>query len=92
MFTKKKYCLLLSIFCISFFSLCAQSYDIVIKGGHVIDPKNNIDAVTDIAIHEGKIVQVANNIDGAKAKQVVDAKGMYVTPGLIDIHAQFFLH
>ncbi len=87
---KKKYCLLLSVFCFSFFSVWAQSYDIVIKGGHVIDPKNNIDAITDIAINEGKIVQVANNIDAAKAKQVVDAKGMYVTPGLIDIHAHVF--
>ena len=87
---KKKYCFLFTFFCFSFFYVWAQSFDIVIKGGHVIDPKNNIDAITDIAIYEGKIVQVANNIDAAKAKQVVDAKGMYVTPGLIDIHAHVF--
>jgi dihydroorotase len=87
---KKKYCLLLSLFSLSFFFVWAQSYDIVIKGGHVIDPKNNIDVITDIAINEGKIVQVANNIDATKAKQVVDAKGMYVTPGLIDMHAHVF--
>ncbi|MEP7374302.1 MAG: amidohydrolase/deacetylase family metallohydrolase [Chitinophagaceae bacterium] len=87
---KKKYGLLLSLLCLSSFFVWAQSYDIVIKGGHVIDPKNNIDAVTDIAINDGKIVQVANNIDAAKARQVVDAKGMYVTPGLIDIHAHVF--
>ena len=90
MFMKKKYCLLLTFFCFSFFPVWPQAYDIVIKGGHVIDPKNNIDAITDIAVNEGKIVQVAVNIDAAKAKQVVDAKGMYVTPGLIDIHAHVF--
>lgn len=87
---KKRYCLLLSFYFFSFFPVCAQSYNIVIKGGHVIDPKNNIDAITDIAINEGKIVQVANNIDASKATQVVQAKGMYVTPGLIDIHAHVF--
>ena len=90
MLMKKKYCLLLSFFCISVVSAWSQSYDIVIKGGHVIDPKNSFDAVMDIAINEGKIVQVSNNIDASKARQVVDAKNMYVTPGLIDIHAHVF--
>jgi len=70
--------------------LFAQSYDIVIKGGHVIDPKNNIDAVMDVAINNGKIIQLAKNIDTKQATQVVDAKGMYVTPGLIDMHAHVF--
>ncbi|TMI87555.1 MAG: amidohydrolase/deacetylase family metallohydrolase [Bacteroidetes bacterium] len=70
--------------------LFAQSYDIVIKGGHVIDPKNNIDAVMDVAINAGKIMKLANGIDAKLATQVVDAKGMYVTPGLIDLHAHVF--
>ena len=69
----------------------AQSYDIVIKGGHVIDPKNDIDAVMDIAISGGKIALVAKNIDTKQATQVVDAKGLYVTPGLIDIHTHNFV-
>jgi dihydroorotase len=68
----------------------AQSYDIVIKGGHVIDPKNNIDAVMDVAITAGKIVKLTNNIDTKQAAQIVDAKGLYVTPGLIDLHAHVF--
>lgn len=68
----------------------AQTYDIVIKEGHVIDPKNNVDTVTDVAIKDGKIVQLANNIDAKQAAQVVDARGLYVTPGLIDIHAHVF--
>jgi dihydroorotase len=68
----------------------AQSYDIVIKGGHVIDPKNNIDAIMDVAISNGKIVQVAKSIDAKQGIQVVNAKGLYVTPGLIDLHAHVF--
>ncbi|MGK9118731.1 amidohydrolase/deacetylase family metallohydrolase [Olivibacter jilunii] len=70
-------------------TLCAQDYAILIKGGHVIDPKNGIDEVMDIAIKDGKIVQVAKNIQG-KATQVVLAEKLYVTPGLIDIHAHHF--
>lgn len=77
---------------LSFFSSAAiaQSYDIVIKGGHVIDAKNNVDAVMDVAIKDGRVVQLAKNIDGKQAIQIVDAKGLYVTPGLIDIHAHVF--
>lgn len=67
-----------------------QSYNIVIKGGHVIDPKNHIDAVMDVAVKDGKIAQVAKDIDTAGADQIVDARGMYVTPGLIDIHTHVF--
>lgn len=75
------------IFCTIIYS---QQYGIVIKGGRVIDPKNNIDGVMDIAVNDGKIIQVANNIDSKGAAQVVDAKGLIVTPGLIDIHSHNF--
>lgn len=68
----------------------AQTYSIVIKGGHVIDPKNNIDGLMDIAVDGNKIVLVAKNIDAKSAKQVVNAVGLYVTPGLIDIHSHNF--
>jgi dihydroorotase len=68
----------------------AQPYSIVIKGGHVIDPKNHIDAVMDVAISDGKIVRVEKSIDATQARQVVDAAGLYVTPGLIDIHTHDF--
>ena len=70
--------------------LFAQTYNIVIKGGHVIDPKNNIDGPMDIAVKDGKIVLVARNIDAKEGIQVVDATGMYVTPGLIDNHVHVF--
>ncbi len=65
----------------------APVYDLVLKGGHVIDPKNNIDQVMDVAIAGGKIARVAKNIPAAEAKKTVEVKGLYVTPGLIDIHA-----
>ena len=70
--------------------LLAQPYNIVIKGGYVIDPKNNIDEPMDIAVRDGKIALVAKNIDATGAIQVVDATGMYVTPGLIDMHVHVF--
>jgi dihydroorotase len=69
----------------------AQQYTLLIKGGHVIDPKNGIDAVMDIALLNDTIAKVAANIDVATAKNVIDAKGLYVTPGLIDIHTHNFI-
>src|SRR5271163_4270284 len=68
----------------------AQQYDLLLQGGHVIDAKNNIDAVRDVAIRDGKIAAVAARIDPAQALKVVDVKGLYVTPGLIDIHVHVY--
>ncbi|MEK6476529.1 amidohydrolase/deacetylase family metallohydrolase [Catalinimonas sp. 4WD22] len=68
----------------------AQNYSLLLKGGHVIDPKNNIDEVMDIAISGDSIVRVAKNISEDEAEKVVDVSGLYVTPGLIDIHSHNF--
>lgn len=65
-------------------------FDLLIRNGHVIDPKNAIDAVMDVAVAGGKIAQVAAAIAPARAREVADATGFYVTPGLIDIHAHVF--
>ena len=74
------------------FSLVSQQsskiYGIIIKGGHVIDPKNNIDELMDVALLDGRIALIAKNINADQAIQVVDAAGMYVAPGLIDIHSR----
>jgi len=71
--------------------LKAQTYDILLKGGHVIDAKNNIDGPMDLAITEGKIAEVARNIPKEKATRTIDVSGLYVTPGLIDMHAHVFM-
>ena len=67
----------------------SQSIDLLIRNGHVIDPKNNIDGVMDVAIQGNKIAQVARNINQAATK-TIDATGLYVTPGLIDLHGHHF--
>jgi dihydroorotase len=76
--------------CLLGFTSYAQEIDILLKGGHVIDPKNNIDAVMDVAIANRKIHRVAPNIPASEAKQVIDVSGRYVTPGLIDLHVHVF--
>jgi dihydroorotase len=73
-------------------TLSAQPrYDLLLKGGHVIDPKNGIDGVMDVGISSGKIAKVAVGINSGEAKQIVDLTGLYVTPGLIDIHVHIYL-
>lgn len=67
-----------------------QKIELLLKGGHVIDPKNNIDGRMDVAVADGKIVQVAASIPVNNAAKVVDVSGMYVTPGLIDMHVHVF--
>ena len=64
-------------------------YDLLLKNGQVIDPKNNRSGRLDIGIVGGKIVTIAANVPAARARQVVDAGDYYVTPGLIDIHTHF---
>jgi dihydroorotase len=68
-------------------ALMAQEYELLIKGGHVIDPKNEIDGPMDIAINDGTIESVASNISEDSAERVVNAEGLFVTPGLIDMHS-----
>ena len=61
-------------------------YDLLLKGGHVIDPANHLDAVMDVAVSKDKIAAVEKDIPSTEAGKVVDLSGLYVTPGLIDIH------
>jgi len=69
----------------------AQSqYDLLLQGGHVIDAKSKISAVRDVAIRDGKIAAMAVHIDPAQAFKVVNVRGLYVTPGLVDIHVHVF--
>ncbi|WP_420401739.1 amidohydrolase/deacetylase family metallohydrolase [Flagellimonas sp.] len=82
--------LLCCAFAVTTLQTHAQDYDILIKNGHVIDAKNNIDQTMDVAISDGKIAKVASNIPKKSAKNVVDAKGLIVSPGFLDIHSHNF--
>ena len=80
----------LLLFLISMQHVAAQ-HDMLLKGGHMIDPKNLIDGPMDVAITDGKISLVATNINPKQASKVVDISGLYVTPGLIDMHVHVFM-
>lgn len=75
---------------LSSINLSAQEIDLLLKGGHVIDAKNKINSKMDIAIKDGKIYRVAADIPVSSAKKTVDVSGLYVSPGLIDIHGHVF--
>jgi dihydroorotase len=65
-------------------------YDILLKGGHVIDAKNHISAIRDVAISHGRIAAVAENIPIDDARKTIDVSSLYVTPGLVDMHEHVF--
>ncbi|MEC8931392.1 MAG: amidohydrolase/deacetylase family metallohydrolase, partial [Candidatus Latescibacterota bacterium] len=67
-----------------------MNYDLLLKGGHVIDPKNSIDETRDVAISKGKIAAVDSSIPVDQAAKVIDMTGLYVMPGLVDIHTHMF--
>lgn len=66
------------------------AYDLLLQNGHVIDDKNHIDSVMDVAIKDGKIAKVAPHIAASDALKTINVNGLYVTPGLIDIHVHVY--
>ena len=86
----KKYFILHLFLLCGFSWAAAQPIDLLLKGGHVIDPKNGIDAVMDVTIDDGKILEVGPNLSPDSVAQIVNAEGLYVVPGLIDIHSHNF--
>jgi len=71
-------------------ALAGAQYDLLLKGGHVIDARNNINGVRDVAIAGGKIAAVSESIPASAAVKVVDVSGLYVTPGLMDMHVHVY--
>ena len=65
-------------------------YDLIVKGGTVVDPSQNLHGVNDVAIEDGKIARIASKIPAGEAKRVVEVKGKVVTPGLIDLHTHVY--
>jgi dihydroorotase len=74
----------------SSFAFAQAEYDLLLQGGHVVDAKNGLSATRDVAIKGGKIAEVAEHIDASKALKTVDVKGLYVTPGIVDIHVHAY--
>src|SRR5262249_28776945 len=65
-------------------------YDIVVRGGRVIDPANGIDGRMDVAVTGNRIASVKPDIPASQARRVLDVSGLYVVPGLVDLHAHVF--
>ena len=65
-------------------------YDLLVKGGTVVDPSQGLNAVRDVALSDGKIAAIEESITETSAREVVDATDLIVTPGLIDLHVHAF--
>lgn len=70
-------------------AIMSSNFDLIIQGGHLIDPKNDLNGPADIAIKDGRVAAVADRIEGRSA-QVIDVSNLYVTPGLVDIHVHVY--
>jgi dihydroorotase len=78
--------LLLTAFC----AAAQPRYDLLLKGGHVIDAKNGLSAVRDVAIAQGKVAAIDQNIPASQARTTIDVSSLYVVPGLVDMHVHVF--
>ncbi|HEY0267227.1 MAG TPA: hypothetical protein VGC16_10775, partial [Rhizomicrobium sp.] len=66
------------------------AYDLLLRGGHVIDAANHVDAAMDVAVKDGRIAAVAPHLKPGDAIKTIDVRGLYVTPGLIDLHVHVY--
>jgi dihydroorotase len=82
--------MLMSLISVAAFPQTQNQYDLLLQNGHVVDAKNHLSAIRDVAIKDGLIAAVAGHIDPASARKTIDLHGLYVTPGLIDIHVHVY--
>ncbi len=66
------------------------AWDLLLKGGRVIDPKNGVDRVADVAVKDGRVAAIGAGLDASKAARALDVAGLIVTPGLVDVHVHLF--
>lgn len=65
-------------------------YDLVLQRGHLIDPRNGVSGIRDVAVRDGKVAAVSGAIDRGRTRKLVDCSGLFVTPGLVDLHVHVF--
>jgi dihydroorotase len=67
-----------------------MSYDLILRGGRVVDPSQRLDAVADVAFAAGKVARIGPRLEGGAGSDVRDVTGLIVTPGLIDLHTHVY--
>jgi dihydroorotase len=67
-----------------------MKYDLLLKGGRLIDPSQRLDGVMDIAITQGRIQEIASSLEASESLEVLDLCGKYVCPGLVDLHGHWY--
>src|SRR2546422_4011964 len=80
----------LTILAVCSIAIAHAQYDIVLRGGRVIDPANGVDGRMDIAVTGDRIAAIRADIPANQARRVLDVSGLYVVPGLVDLHAHVF--
>ena len=68
----------------------AEVYDLLLKGGDLVDPSQDLQQRCDVAFRDGRVAALAPDLPSAAAQEVIDVSGHLVTPGLLDIHGHFF--
>src|SRR6266700_6246103 len=81
---------LLIFFALGYSAFGQAHYDLLLQGGHVIDANSKLNAVRDVAIQDGKVAAIAAHIPSSEARKTIDVRGLYVTPGLVDIHVHVY--
>ena len=69
-----------------------MSYDLLLTGGHVIDPAQGLDGTADVAFEDGRVAAIGPGLDRARAREIRSAEGRWVVPGLIDLHTHVYHH
>ena len=69
-----------------------MKWDILIRGGEVVDPSQSLRAIKDVAVQGGQIAEIGDNLPADQASRIFDARGLLVTPGLIDLHVHVLFY
>jgi len=88
--TIARFLVLMALLAAAVFGQGEAEYELLLKGGHVIDPKNKVDGVFDVGVKDGKVARIASSIPDSAAGNTIRVDGLYVVPGLIDIHAHVY--